>query len=241
MAVTLHQLADYAEHAVGSQFDGRLDVYDIVNQAGHHLTTLHPWTWLQRSVQRLDFVADQPFVNLPADFARLENVEATDSITRDVYITTLDTVERHRQDLVVSVWDYFVALEWPPQDNKEAPAEGPRLAIWPTPVSDTRNALRLIYEAGWRRLTAADEVANVPAWIEPLLIEVVRTFARGYIDDQRGQASLTQRLESLANSQFLRDFKERDGGQQPVLGYLSGGAVDTAASTVYRPFHTIER
>jgi len=141
-----------------------------------------------------------------------------------VYPVSIGTIDELRGTIAAEgVTDWYYAVEWAGQDNTSENASPARLSIYPTPTTDTTAELRLRYRAGWVFLTDMDQVANIPSDMEPLLVQLVRAFALGYMDERQGKGSVPQRLEAVEQSSMLKRLKERYGTAQGNHGFLRGG------------------
>lgn len=245
MALTLHSLIDYAEHAAGGRLDGRLDPVSIVNQAGHRLVSLAEWPWLNRPRTGLAFVANQNYVALPADFGQLvAHPEVSDTLNKSIQATSQADLLYRRSSNLESLTHYFYTLAYPTQASATAAPVGARLEIWPTPTANTANALYIVYRATWTELDDGTKIANVPADIEPLLIEMVRAYAAGYSDrgtDRRPAFGPEQRVAMLMQTPLVRDLMRRYGMAQPGIGPMRGGIVNDQSPGIYRPYTSITR
>ena len=85
------------------------------------------------------------------------------------------------------------------------------------------------YRAGWATLTKDTDVAGIPRGaLEPLYIESVRAFARGYQEDDQGTTTL--RLAELVNGNLMEAARREDSTIQPNYGLLSGGITSNLSS-----------
>lgn len=220
---TLDIYLNHADQAVGSQLDARIQ-HDLVNDAGSYLFDMHNWPWAIRDGQKLPLIEGQNYVELPADFQQMIKVTAVDRLVREVYPVSLGTIDELRGTIAAEgVTDWYYAIEWPGQFNTGENAPTARLSLYPTPSSDTYAELRIRYRAGWVPLTKMDQAPNIPSDMEPLLIQLVRAFALGYMDEQRGQGAVTNRLEPIEQSAMLARLKSRYGTVQGNMGYQRGG------------------
>ena len=97
-----------------------------------------------------------------------------------------------------------------------------RLEIYPTPSSTTTEALTLYYRAGWARVYDDRKAIQIPAYVEPLYIELLRAFARGY--EEEDQASLSERISEVWRGPLFAVSVDRDASVQPDYGPLRNGA-----------------
>lgn len=223
------------EHAAGGSTPPTIDPTEIVNEAGRYLVAMHSWSFLNRPVADLNFVANQAYVSLPTDFGRLVHVDAASTLDNHVTVTTLDVVQYLRASPVDDPFNYHVALEYATQSSATAAQAVPRLAIYPTPGSNATAALKLVYQAGWTELSANTSVANIPIEFDPLLVQLVRAIAMGYLNESDGERSVVARIDAIEGSEMVRRLKSNDGMKQPSLGPMTGGIAQGSSRVVYRP------
>ena len=101
-------------------------------------------------------------------------------------------------------------------------APRPRLDLWPTPGADKVDGLTAYFRAGWRSIRGDKDTISVPAFMEPLYIQMVRTFALGYERDS--EADISRRLSGLRNSTMFKDCRTRDSLLRPSYGPSINGA-----------------
>jgi len=168
-------------------------------------------------------------VGLPTDFdfQRIEAFAATNGLTNTFNLTSrqflLDLRTSRPSISTLNFWGavgYFL-------DNKAGGAEAvPRLEFWP-PVQSKRRALRIVYTAGWRTLTADSDILQLPSggWMDLFFLEVVKAVARGYEKDHEG-VSMMDQLSALRRSDAFHDLKVRDGMSQRTRGPIVNGALE---------------
>jgi hypothetical protein len=101
-------------------------------------------------------------------------------------------------------------------------APRPRLDLWPTPGADKVDGLTAYFRAGWRSIRGDKDTISVPAFMEPLYIQMVRTFALGYERDS--EADIARRLGGIRGSTMFKDCRTRDSLLHPSYGVPVGGA-----------------
>jgi hypothetical protein len=220
MALTLTNLKQRVSLALGGNPDSRISKQQIVNEAGRFMVTqCHPWWFTLRPPTTLDLTASQAFVTFPADFGALLNIRATNSLTREFELTTLDAVEYQRTNTVTGTTaHYYGAIVWATQTNTTSNQGRPRLEIWPTPSANESAAFRLTYRAGWVELSNAASVPNIPLEYERLLCMFIDAYARYYDDDDWGWID-----HVLASPEYALLMRS-DGRTQANLGHIEGGA-----------------
>lgn len=223
------KLENHALHAIGGRLDSRINVTDIVNEAGERLVNMHPWSWLVRDPANLSLTISQNYVTLPADFRGIKSIWTTSSINDIVHLTTIDEIIRRRgSSLSVTNQDYWVAPAWPTQTATTSEPTSPRLELWPTPAATSADAWAVSYYAGWIQLAASTvNVPNIPSWMGHMLVQFVRAVAEGYAD-----GNVEGRCDAIVNSRSSHAAMARDGEVVQNMGPISGGFRERPPSTV---------
>lgn len=239
MAVNARTLAEYRselQHAIGGSAPASQLAQDtIINDAGRHLVSMHPWKWLERTPGTLNFTASTAYVSMPADFKRAESIVPDDAIDACFTLTTFQEIARMRQFSITSTAAYYGCLVWPGQSGVTALQTVPRLELYPTPATNVTGALHLWYTRGWTVIDDATDVPNIPWFMEPLLVALVRAFAQGY--EESDVASLNQRILDVTGTRqqptplFAAALSE-DGMIQNEYGPMNGGWTETAPASL---------
>jgi len=108
-------------------------------------------------------------------------------------------------------------------DGQQGGAPTPRLDLWPTPGSYESDAFKAYCRAGWTPIRTDNDTVNVPSYIEPLYIQLVRAVALGYERD--AEADVNLRVAQVRSGTVFMDARTRDGLTQPTLGPIENGAV----------------
>lgn len=202
----------------------------IVGQALRHFDAMHAWNFLTGEEASIGTVASQEYVVLPSDLRDVEHMEHTGGVGSWVRWTTRARITQMRafdQTDADNIGGYFAAL------LREIPTTGGglenRAELYPTPSATASGIFALRY----RRALGIDGVLNpdtayvrVPSFVEPTLVELVRLFALGTMEQHpaQGGAPLHQRLEGFRYSSMVMDCMSADGAMQGELGEISGGA-----------------
>jgi len=245
MAQTLQNLRDHITHALGgapsTQLPGSTadDVRDsMVNAAGRHLYSMHDWQFKEGPAVAVDFKADQAFVDLPNDFGDLAGYQMTDGLNNGISLTEPHHLERLRSSTItVTQHYYWAALSHPGQASREEGQGNPRLEFWPTPSADDAGAVTVVFKRKWMDLEQAAEAANIPWFVENLLMELVRAYSMGWEDEAMG--SVSKRLEEVERGVVCKAAKEQDGIQQPDFGNMRGGAIMSMYPRYSVPFDPV--
>ena len=110
----------------------------------------------------------------------------------------------------------------PVQTSGPGGAPRPRLDLWPTPGADKVDGLTAYFRAGWRSIRGDKDTISVPSFMEPLYIQMVRTFALGYERDS--EADISRRLGGIRGSTMFKDCRTRDALLHSSYGVPVGGA-----------------
>ena len=208
----LEDLQAEVTHALGGDPAAPHTTTKIVNRAGTHLFSMHQWKFTNRDPWTMQFVADEPRVDLPPDFGRALRMRSNGS----TWIHLVGLSELSERDVAnyesSSLSAYHGTIIYPADDGTKA-----HVYVTPTPTSDDSDVAKLWYEAGWVPLVSPGDTALVPPQIELLLIDMVREIAKGYEeDDMKG------RLQAISQSTLYRDARRWDGSQQPA-GVIQNG------------------
>lgn len=236
MALTLKYLANLVEYVAKGTTDSRIEPKDLVNQAGEYLMSMSQWSFTERPEALLNFISGQQFVLLPPDLTEIVALEVYTAVQTTVSLVRMSDLIHLRASIVNNPLRYYAALEFPDQENTQTEPPPPRLTFWPTPTGDVENALRMAYRSGWRTLTKMDQVANVPGWVAPLLIEMVRAYSRGSI---KPEGSVSGQMEAILKSELFYKVRVRDGMIQPQLGPTRGGVTQRDINETFRPHRYI--
>lgn len=224
MSVTLLQLEEVAEQALGAKHDGRFDLTALVNEAGRYLVAMHPWAWRMRPAASVSLTGDVGYVALPSDFGFGEVLEVVQSNGwMRLCPVALARLEVWRRQTSSSRPTHY-AVAHPGQASSSAAPPNPRLELWPTPAEDEADALRVTYRAGWTALDDITDAANVPPTFETALRMAVRAVALERAGDPRA-------LGELPMSPVIETLRRADAGVQPQLGTMRGGHLETLGLT----------
>lgn len=158
----------------------------------------------------------QPYsVDLPDDTRDIIAIRGTGATRNHVTLTSLAEVLRVREDTGTNDAHWYASLSYagtPPT---------PILEIAPGSSSNSAGALRMFYRSRWSRLTTDSTTVDVPEYIEPLIVGLVRAFARGYVRED--QASLDARLSEIHAGPVFAAARKSDGAIQPYIATTRNG------------------
>lgn len=197
----------------------------IINEAGEHLIGMRTWNFLARPELLLPLTASQAWIVLPADFGSVVSLEFADSLNGSLVKSTGANVSKlSSPPLVEGPLTFFW---WLPYEGSAAlGAPEPRIYLHQAPSTNEVDAVRLIYRAGWTKLSGDGDIAVVPSWCETLLRQLVVAFARGYVEED--VMTLDERLEKIKNGSIFSGCARRDGLVRTNLGQMQGGAAEMA-------------
>lgn len=216
MTITCGMLQEHIRHRIGGpvapEIGGNLA---IVNLAGEWVYSVHQWRGASRLSASLAFVAGQEWMDAPAGFAEL--IEADTTTTLGYPVVKCDIAE------MMILRDRFPAGFLPYRVAVETTDDGERIAVYPTPSSNVADGITITYRIRWTPLSLPSDVATLPRYLEPLLIEAVREYAYG-----REAGNVDTALEAVERGTIMRASLSTDGAAQPQLGYMRGGAVGSS-------------
>lgn len=227
--VAVSQLIGHVEHTLGGAVSPQLGgSLAVVNAAGRHLFSMHPWASASRATASLGFSANQEWIPLPEDFGEIDTIAAVNGLERVVRTTTMSEIVRMRTiNVTTGIWRFVVAVNWYLDGDNLVQ---PRLEIWPTPTADADSQLYLTYRARWVECTSDTVDARVPWFMESLLAELCRAFARGW--EMEDQATLAARLADIQAGPVFAAAVKHDTGVQSNLGPMRGGLLSDPLGVV---------
>lgn len=221
--VSIRQLIAHVEHTLGGKVSNGLGgSISVVNAAGRHFHAIHPWQFTQLASVQLAQIADEPTMDLPADFGELVALQNVNSLIRKTQLVTIEEILKLRSsNLAIDGWTTKVATAW--RDNGDGKPKQV-LEIWPTPTTDADETHTLYYRAVWNDASDDDAIVFVPPFAEPLLMELCRTFARGW--EGEDQATLSDRLANVQSGPLFAAAVFQDNRHQQNFGPMRGGLLD---------------
>lgn len=221
MALTKQQCVAFMSEALGGE-PAVFDAVRLLNLAGRSLVDMTSWNWLRRPTTTLAFVQGQSYITLPADLTEITEVQAGGGLyVRAVDLEELDEYRLNRRSAPPG---YVIALAWPLDQTTGVPTA--RLEVFPTPAENEPDAVRMAYTGGWVDIADGDPDGKriaVPAFIEPLYLEVLDAVMRGY--DEENQGGFGVRLAAVTAGPVYRNavaadiaFQRSAGALEPVSG-----------------------
>ena len=186
--------------------------YEVVDRVSDNAITIPD---IGASATDVDFTLQPYSVDLPDDTRDIIAIQGTGATRNRVTLTSLAEVLRVREDAGTNDAHWYAAISYvgtPPT---------PILEIAPGSSSNSAGALRMFYRSRWARLTTDSTTVDVPEYIEPLLVGLVRAFARGYVRED--QASLDARLSEIHAGPVFAAARKSDGAIQPYIATTRNG------------------
>lgn len=214
--LTLPEVLDHIRQTLRSDLSSELQAIEVIDQAGEYLLNMAQWGWTYAPPVTLSLVADQEYIELPADFGEARSL--TSANTADtIYFQWVDAgrLAAMRGSAFTSEYGaYFGTVMYPSVSG----VPKPRLELYPTPSTSEADVFTLTYRKGWVTPSGDRGVFPIPKFMHTLFIQIVRAFARGY--EEEDQASLQERLAEIEASTVFANALKRDGQVQPNLGPL---------------------
>ena len=211
-------------------------IAEIINQAGNYLFSKQ-WRFRERTSRPIGIVASRNWSALPDDVDDLVSLTCKAGLGWRVEMTTPEMMDVLRTAtepaLIEGVYYACLARPWAQPDPSTgndtttplvAGSGMPdvRLEFYPTPQSNSSDALIVRYRAGWVAVSGESSggtpdtyIIPVPAYAEALLVAYARAFALAYEDE-----GLTARLIEIDSGPIYDTAAIKDGIQQRDYGRL---------------------
>jgi hypothetical protein len=205
---------------------GRFPVVERVGQNAIHIGWPYATTG---TITNFSATVKADSIVLPIDFGNIINIQPTEGLVNSFNLTDVGFINQLRtNEVAVGNFRYWGAVTRGHNYDHvgtESLGQGAwRLEIYPTPTVVKYNALTMYYRAGWREITEDLAFIPIPDYCETLFRQLMRSFARGYEEDDVG--SLHLRLMEIEKSPIFIHAKQRDGNIQNTLGQMAGGAAE---------------
>lgn len=222
MTLTVLDVAGY----VRRRLDGEPSVpmVTLCNQAGDYLANMHGWGWLVRKPASLNLVAGRTSISLPDDFGRALGRPRSQG-SGSFQWGTLDEVTALRAGSATAS-SFVGAIVWVTDINTGTIK--PQIELSAEASTTETGAFLLPYVARWTEIVSDEDLFQIPSFIEPLYLEIVFAFAQGY--DEHDLSMRDERLALIRAGDTFMSARRRDGGAQPSLGQMTGGAVQMLAA-----------
>lgn len=162
---------------------------------------------------------DLAYAELPVDFSDTLEVEMAESLTSRFEWTSLGHILRLRSDSEGDSRVYRGALNYG-VDTVVNKQPTPRVELYPAPLTNTAEAMRMFYRHGWVDIDNDNDVLRLPSYMEPLYLEVFRCFLLGTEEHDIGTVNL--RLAEVKAGPVYMAAKADDGRSQGNMGKMRG-------------------
>lgn len=225
--LTQAQYIDLMTHCLGKTPDSRHSLPETFNRAGRALVTARPWSWRIRGPVTLSTVANQAYIELPADFCEVRTVYIPSAgAVQRVELATLETLAQIRA-LSSSYVGTGIIYAFFPSWSSLQQGMTRRVELAPIPTTNATPSFQLIYNAGWKEIDSGDGTATpqVPLEFEHALVLMARAFANN-IENQDSA------IEDVAVQNEIARLDKEDSRIQPTYGRMSGGAASRMTTTI---------
>jgi len=215
------------QHCLGKTPDSRHNLYETFNRAARALVTAHSWSWRMAGPIALETVANQAFIDLPADFMRVLSVYTPSAgAVQRVNLASLETIANIRSLSSSYVGTGEIYAYFPSWSTLEQGVT-PRAELAPIPTTNAASAFQMFYLRGWHNIDASevDALPKIPPEFEHALVLMCRAFANN-IENQ------DVALEDTAVGNEIARLKAEDSQKQVNFGLMSGGAGSRMSSTI---------
>ena len=237
MAVTFDSAMSHIRHSLGGDISAETDAYDIMNNSGDFMASLYPWRWLEHTQTLTDSstpagarIADD---GQQVDLTDLDFVELISFSPRGLdsrattangvwYAVGLQEILDKREVVgdgtqaaaytSVPSGAFYFAIAYDSDAGTVVPK--PVMEIFPT-VDDSDSThttakaeMTMTYRKGWKSVSTPTSTFVMPLWCEPLYLQCVRAFARGY--EEEDVATTNARLSEVMNGPLLVTAVQRD-------------------------------
>lgn len=232
-SLDLASLRKAVKLALGQTPDSQLISVDtLVNDGLMQFATLRDWDWRSSTIS-LDTVDGQNYINLPADFAGMNDLHVVAVWIGAMIPLTLDNIQRMRALSVVSLgttYAFYYAISWATQTDAGTLPRA-RLELYPAPTSTTTGAIIGQYTKSIPKLSNATDVPNIPATMHQALKAWIQLYTRR-------QHGLDEEPWKTNAERLLAAAIDEGAAAQTNLGRLEG--VGTARRTrMIRTYPTI--
>lgn len=235
MPYTVTECADFVRLTLGGPAAAALPTLSLVNMAGHHFVGMSKWRFMERRSSYLGTTASQNYVAAPTDLGEIVSMGA---VTINAYYeaSTIDEINRMRASATTQVGQPYLycVIHTTPSGSTAAV---PYIELYPTPSTTVAQAILLIYRARWTELTSDSDYIPFPDWTKALFLRLVQSFARGFMEEDKGSLSLR-----LADAHVWPEFvmaAKTDRRMQTDHGELRGDISENYPGWTPRFFDTI--
>ena len=232
MTLTFDSVTAHIRHTLGGDVSAETDVYDIINNAGDFMASMYPWRWLEETAT-FQGVSNQNHITLPSGFIELISFaprgldSRADTAAARFFAVSAQEIWDKREVSVtgeaaaaytsVPTGAFYFAIAYYSAAGTAVPV--PRMELFPTPHSShsatahthTECVGNMIYRRSWTQITESTSTGSVfilPQWMEPLYLQMVRAFTRGY--EEEDIATTNARIAEVAAGPLFMTAVQRD-------------------------------
>ena len=115
MTLLVADAIDHIRHTLASESVPDIGAHRILNDAGHHLYSMHSWKWCEGAQATLTLTANQDYVWLPEDFREIVAVQPTNGLNAGFRLTTQERLLQLRSLAVSNSFEYNGAVVFAPR------------------------------------------------------------------------------------------------------------------------------
>lgn len=223
--MTVDRLRERIARSMGwcrpEDWPSQIEPVEIANEAGEWLYSLEDWNSLARPLAELSLVADQGWIDLPADFGRMvgDRITTQTGFGHRIALGTMDEVREARSSAPGGI--AFVGCIVHTGPALAGPRSLARLDIGPVPTQSAASAFLIAYQAGWKEVSDGSDHILVPSWMQSVYVAAATAFVGGREHEEDG--SVEDRLDRLVASSLMVALRNRDLSIQTSFGELRGG------------------
>jgi len=199
----------------------------LMNRAGRVMTGMRDWYYL-RQFATLDLDAGSDEVVLPADFHKMDEQEATQSVVGAVSLVSDKELLRLRENTVSGSGFVYKGAIF----AKDNPAVNGGAKSWILRLDrevsvSMQEAFTIVYRRGWEAITSDSDEVNLFDFMDELYLQVLRAYVADYQQDgagSKGFRSLDERLEQIRRGSVFA-AAARDDQPQVQFGEIEGGHI----------------
>lgn len=171
-----------------------------------------------------------PYYVMPDDFGsqggggQIVDLVHKNALVQYTVVDTPSYIRYLRNADINSSLHIWYAITFPGQLDYDSAMPVPLLECYPTPAAVDVGQVHLSYRAGWTELSnqpGDTRTANVPGFMEHLLVRMVKAFA------QEGGSDDGDRIAEVIDSREMKKVMEMDAGHQANFGMSEGGILQS--------------
>lgn len=236
MALDYDSVTSHIRHTLGGDVSAETNIYDIINNAGDFMASMYPWRWLEDTTT-LSGTSGQEWIALPTGFIELINFaprgldsRASTSEGRFYAVSAQEIYDKREvagddvQNPTSATWNsipsgaFYFAIAYYSASGTAVPE--PRMELFPCPINSGGSGsqheaadckVSIVYRRSWTQVSESSgtgSVFSLPQWMEPLYLQCVRAFTRGY--EEEDIATTNARIAEVSNGPLFMTAVQRD-------------------------------